>query len=361
MRELIHINSTPSPPQRHRRSFPLFPHGPNDASQEVFLEIRIGIVLLLVAERGEPAPSTLELVTPRQRAGGLVFRLGRIVQGGQVAHQQDVEARGHGLEIIKLIFPTPGFPQKGGGWMRSIDDLNRKRLQPRMPIERAPQHRPVPRPVPHGPARGVDADKTAPGANEPLERRPLVLVLEAFVIRVRENQHPIPLQVRVGKRGRVVRYVHREAVLFAELSEGRHAAGDVVVNISRLAVQPQTVARIHQDAARRILGGRVLAGSGRGRRDQGFRRAGARHQSQPQHENGREIPSHHRWVIGRQGTMGNSCPEEAVWEALNGVQRHHAGALAEPPPREDTAGMLRDALVFIAKYLLPNTESADTL
>ena len=72
-------------------------------------------------------------------------------------------------------------------------------------------------------------------ADVALERGLLFFVGEDFVVRVVEDQGLVTLQILVGEDCGVIRDVHHEAIVRAQLLNSRDAGRDVVVDIEALA------------------------------------------------------------------------------------------------------------------------------
>ena len=217
-----------------------FAHRPEDAAQEVLGELGIGVMLGLVAEGGVPLAAAVELVAPGQREFvaehlARILVLAGVVELGQVARQQHVQALGHVIDVIELVRPLERGGQVGGRDVLGVLHLDGELLHLGVAAEFAADHRPEPGPLAHRAGRGMDADEPAAGADVALERGLLFLVVEDFVVGVVEDQGLVTLEILIGEHRGVVGDVHGEVVFGAELLDGGDAGGDVVVDVEALA------------------------------------------------------------------------------------------------------------------------------
>src|SRR6185295_5184585 len=117
-------------------------------------------------------------------------------------------------EVIPLVRSLPDDGQMASRRVRRIDDLQRCRLNRRMPLEIGSHQSAIPRPLVPGVACSMDADESAAVLNEPFERRALV-GFQNFPGRVQENHGPVPRQIGIGKYASVFACFDAKTISFA--------------------------------------------------------------------------------------------------------------------------------------------------
>ena len=145
----------------------LFRHGPAYAPGQVFLEVRVLIMLYLVAQGRVPLSPPLKFMRPAQGKvlakdltwiGGLAI----VIHSLQIHGQQHMHVRIQMIDEVTLIFPFPDVWQVLRAGVRLVNDLDVKGLQFGMTYKLAAQIRPEPGPLPFGTAGRMNPHETAP-------------------------------------------------------------------------------------------------------------------------------------------------------------------------------------------------------
>src|SRR5689334_6520195 len=120
-------------------------------------------------------------------------------------------------------------------------------LQGRMPGERSAEQLPIPWPIALGAGCRMDSQEPAAVMDVILKRLSLLLVIERFVVAVREDNGAIILQLRIREHARIVRLHDIYILLRADFLNGFDAFGDVVVDVALFAVQRRSVVSVNEN------------------------------------------------------------------------------------------------------------------
>ncbi len=193
------------------------------AAQQHLQEVRLCEGLVGVAQRGVPGTTAVVVLAP---AVGVVGAHRAAAVAGLVHGGQDVDrATRVGAEVVPLVVAGPAVGKARGGGVRGVLDLDDGLLRRGVLLEVRADQLAVPGPVVLGVGGRVNAGEPAAALDVVLEGGLLGGVQDVARGR-QEDHHGVLGEVVLGEGSGVLGGVDGEAVLLAELLDGRDTRGD---------------------------------------------------------------------------------------------------------------------------------------